>query len=326
VVVQEAPRVVSLRAGQRRTRPARSKVGMREKAVATVMALPVIVPFLVFAVVPLGWLIWEGLTDDNGFTHANFIGLANYRELYHDPQWWQSVTNSAYLAVGSLVIQVPLGIALAIILNRKIRGSGIFRTVFFLPYVIPISVMGVVFGFLFNPVGGVVDSALRSVGLTHSPTDVFADRTSAMLTIIGVNIWAEFGFTMILTLAALQAIPRELYESARLDGANVFQQSIYVTLPMIRPVLNVIFMLGIVDAMRSFDLVKTLTNGGPAGASDVMFTHIYNLFFGTDTGAQPRIGYGSAQAVVASALIGLAVGGYFLLARRALYGSDGPSQ
>ncbi|MEV0714312.1 sugar ABC transporter permease [Asanoa sp. NPDC050611] len=287
--------------------------------------MPVLVTFVVFALLPLLWLVRTSLTNDNGFLAARWVGLDNFREIGTDHAWWQSVFNSLFMAVGTIAVQVPLGVLLAVALDRKLRGRGVFRTVYFLPYIVPISVMGIVFAFIFNPVGGIANNVLSALGAAHEPVDFFGSRLSAMLIIIVVNIWAEFGFTMLLALAALQTIPRELYESAALDGASARQQFLRITLPLMRPVLNIIFLLAIVSSMRSFDLVKTLTNGGPAGASDVMFTHIYDLFFagpGAGGGA-PRIGYASAQAVAASAIIAVVVGLYFAASRRALYGYRG---
>ena len=307
-------------ARRRSTRPGYSG----ERIAGTLMAMPVIALFVVFAFLPLCWLIWESLTNDNGYLPAKFIGLNNFQEILGDELWWHSVANSLFLAVGTIVVQVPLGVVIAAALDRKIRGGGFFRTTYVLPYIVPISIMGIVFSFIFSPVGGIANNVLMSVGVLDQPIDFFGSRTSAMLTIIAVNIWAEFGFTMILALAAMRAIPGDLYESAEIDGASGPQQFRLITLPLMRPILNVIFLLAIVSSMRSFDLVKTLTNGGPAGASDVMFTHLYNLFFGGlgAGGGAPRIGYAAAQSVTASVLIALVVGLYFYASQHAARSSD----
>jgi raffinose/stachyose/melibiose transport system permease protein len=286
----------------------------RERWLASLMALPVIVPFVTFGVLPLIWLIAIGFTDYDGFKRISWVGLANYAEVAGDARWWGSVRNSLILAVGTVAIQVPLGFALALILHGRFRGTTFFRTVFFTPNVVPAAVTGIIVGFLIQPTdSGVFNDLLHNIGLTSSPINFLGDAAAAMVVLILSSAWIEFGFTMVLFLAGLQSIPREIYEAAELDGASSFQRVRFVIFPMLRPIFNVIMLLAIVSVLRSFDIVKSLTNGGPAGATDVMFTHIFNQFFGTSL--QPRIGYAASLAVTASLIIAMVVGAYFWAAR-----------
>lgn len=279
------------------------------------MALPVIIPFLVFGILPLFWLVAVAFTDYDGFLRMNWVGLDNYIEVLGDVRWWATVKNSLIVALGTVAIQVPLGFLLALLLNRKFRGNTAFRTIFFLPYVVPAAISGIVVGFLLQPTRyGVFNDIFLNLGWIDAPVNFLGDGAGALTWIVIVSAWIEFGFTMILFLAGLQSISPEIYEAVELDGASAFQRVRYVVLPMLRSMFNVIMLLAIVSVMRSFDVVKTLTNGGPAGASDVMFTHIYTQFFGVSVA--PRIGYAAALAVTASIIIAIIVALYFVAARK----------
>ena len=270
----------------------------------TLMSLPVLVPFIVFGIVPLVWLLVISVTDYDGFIRMDFVGIENYVELIGDSYWWRSVANTLIIAVCAVAIQLPIGFGLAVVLNAASkRIATTFRTVFFLPYIIPAMICGVLFGFLVGPTRlGIVNDLLMNLGLVESPVIILA------------TAWMEFGFTLLLFHAGLQSVPEELYEAAQLDGASRWRSLTSITLPLLRPIINVILLLAMVSVMKSFDVVKSLTNGGPAGASDVMFTHIYDLFFSQQI--YSRIGYASAVSVVASVIIAVSVGVVFIMIGR----------
>ncbi|WP_277050421.1 carbohydrate ABC transporter permease [Ruania albidiflava] len=303
-----------------RTLPAntrkRSKRTVYRSLWGTAMALPVLVPFITFGIVPLIWLVAISVTDYDGFLRMEFIGLDNYTELLGDTRWWRSVANTLMIAVCAVAIQLPIGFGLAVLLNaasKKIATT--FRTIFFLPYIIPAMISGVLFGFLVGPTRlGIVNDLLMNLGLVDSPITFLGTRFGALAVIVIATAWMEFGFTLLLFHAGLQSVPEELYEAAQLDGASRWRSLVSITLPMLRPIINVILLLAMVSVMKSFDVVKSLTNGGPAGASDVMFTHIYDLFFSQQIYA--RIGYASAVSVVASVIIAVSVGVVFIMIGR----------
>jgi ABC-type sugar transport system permease subunit len=187
-----------------------------------------------------------------------------------------------------------------------------------LPYILPLAVMGSVFTFMLLPVDGLISEALQALQLSDGPVNLLSNRWSALAILILIHTWTDFGFTMILALAAMQTIPKSLYESAELDGAGAFRRFQVITLPMIRGTLSVIFFLAVLSAVRSFDLVKVITGGGPAGSTEVMFTHVFNAFFGgagTSAG-EARIGYGAAGAIVTSLFVMAVVAIRALVIRR----------
>lgn len=288
---------------------------LKEKWIGTLFSLPVLVPFIVFGILPLIWLIAISFTNYDGYLRLDFRGFDNYVTMFGDERWWRSVVNSLVIALGTIAIQVPLAFLLAILLHRKFSGNVVYRTIFFLPYVVPAAVSGIILTYLVQPTRyGVFNDLFLTLGWVDDPVVFLGDGSGAIFWITILAAWSEFGFTMILFLAGLQTISPEIYEASEIDGVNFFQKAWYITLPMIRPIFNIVMLLAIVSAMKVFDIVKTLTNGGPAGASDVMFTYLYNQFFGVTIA--PKIGYAASLAVTASIIIAIVVGVYFFLTRK----------
>jgi raffinose/stachyose/melibiose transport system permease protein len=279
----------------------------RERLVAHLMALPSLLPFLLFHLIPIGWVVYISFTYYDGFSAPVWAGLANYSALLHDMSWWLAVRNTFVFGVGKLLIELPLALLLAVLLNQKIFGSTWLRTCFFLPHTISMMVMGIIFVFIFQPYQGVLNAILLALHVISAPLDYLGQPTSAMLCLIIVGVWSSVGGAMILLLAGLQSISRELCESAALDGAGMLQQLRYITIPLLGPVLRLVILLSIVGTMRSFDLVKILTDGGPYASTEVMFTYIFRYFF-TDSN---QIGYGAALGVTASIIIALVALLYF---------------
>lgn len=265
------------------------------------MAIPALIPFLLFSVLPLLWIFGISFTEYNGIGRPRFIGLENYARVVGDGDWWRVVGQTFLFATGKLVIEIPLALVLAVILNRRFRGSVFFRTVFFLPNVTSVAVMSVVFFFLFRPFNGVFNGMLIGLGILDRPVDFLGNPATALPAVIFVGIWATFGLYMMLFLAGLQAIPEEVMEAAELDGASGWRKLVHMTIPLLGGTFRVVVMLALVFTLRSFDLVKVLTDGGPFGRTDVMFTYIFDYFFTTEFSSQ--FGYGSALGVVAALII-----------------------
>lgn len=265
------------------------------------MALPALLPFVAFSILPILYVIGISFTDYDGITTPEWTGLSNYVTMIHDAIWWQDVRNTFVLAAGKTVIEIPLALLLAVLLNRPIRARSPLISVYFLPHVMSMAVMGVVFYFLFRPINGVINGLLQLVGILSTPVDWLGHGSTAMASIVTVGIWAGFGINTVFFLVGMQTIPREVYESAAIDGATAWQQFRSITLPLLGPIMRIVMMLTIVFSLRSFDLVLTLTGGGPAGETDVMFTYLFTYFFSLDRASQ--YGYGSALGVSASLII-----------------------
>ena len=260
------------------------------------------IPSLILAAMFTFWPIvaswYFSLLDFSGFSTARpFVGLANYRELIRDPFFWRSLGHSFLFMALTVPIRLSLALIVAIILNDKaLRLAALFRTLFFLPVVTTTAVVGILMTFLFSPFNGPVNKTLLALHLIARPVDFLGDPHHALYTIMAVQVWKSFGFSMIYWLAALQSIPGELYEAAKVDGANPWQQFRGITVPLLKPFAVVILLITAVNTLRVFDLVQTMTGGGPFFASEVVETYIYRNAFSVQGGI-PREGYASAVGV-----------------------------
>lgn len=282
-----------------------------ENASAYAMLLPALVPYVAFALLPIGWLVYYSFHRWNGITDPRFIGLDNYRRVARDTEWWNSVVTTLQFTGGRLLLEIPVALALAYVFFRGIRGATLLRTLYFLPFVLSPAIIGIIFGYLFREPGGPFNQLLAVAGL-H--VDFLGDGTNALLSLISVGVWAHLGINMLLFFAGMLSIPRELTESAAVEGAGEWKTFRYVVLPLLMPVARVVILVSIIGILRSFDLVKTLTNGGPAGATDVMFTYIFRFFFEPQT--VPQMGYAAALGVSASIIVGIVSVAYLRLVRR----------
>lgn len=237
------------------------------------------------------FLDWSGFTSDK-----EWIGLENFREIVSDQFFWDAYVRSFLFMLVAVPIQVVLALIVALILNDQSYKLGpFFRTVFFLPVVTSAAIIGIVMRFVFSPFNGPVNKILLETGFASQPIDFLGDPDTALWTIAGVWIWKWFGITMIYWLAALQVVPQDLYEAARLDGAGRWNLHKDITLPMVFPFAVVIVLITIVGSLNVFGLVQTMTQGGPFFASEVMEVFIYRNAFG-ESGI-PRLGYASAAAL-----------------------------
>jgi raffinose/stachyose/melibiose transport system permease protein len=275
----------------------------RENPVAYLMLVPAFVPYTVFALLPIAWLVYYSFHDWNGVTDAEFVGLDNYARVVRDGEWWASVVNTLQFAAGRLLIEVPLGLGLAYVFFRGMRGGTVLRTFYFLPHVLSPAIIGIIFTFFLAQVGGPVNRTLTGIGIVDAPISFLGDAGNALLSLIGVGVWAHIGIIMLLFFAGMTTIPREVMESAAVEGAGEWKTFRHIVLPMLFPVTRVVVLISIIGILRSFDLVKTLTDGGPAGGTEVMFTYLYRYFFEPET--IPQIGYAAALGVTASIVIGI---------------------
>lgn len=278
-------------------------------------------PFLVlyfgFTLWPLVATIYYSLFDWNGAgPPSTFVGAQNYLAIAADPRFWKAVVNTLLFAVGNTVVKLPLALLLAIVLTRRwMWGKRLFRTVFFVPIIVPVALAGIIFTFLLNPSNGALNAVLRDLGLIEEPYDVFANRWTAMTALVLVSVWQVFGQYMVYWMAALQNVPEELYEAADLDGANEWQKLTRITLPVIKPTAVVITLLALINAMHVFGLVVTLTDGGPGDSTNVVSLFIYREAFNNPVGL--RYGYASAAALLFALLAAIFVGAYGVIGRRA---------
>jgi raffinose/stachyose/melibiose transport system permease protein len=269
------------------------KRGRRAWIAVLPFLLPALILYAVFVLFPIVQAVRFSLFKWNGLAPlTDFVGLANYERALADPVFLGAISHN-FLIIGlSLAIQIPFALGLALVLNRRFRGRAVLRLLFFVPYVISEVITGIVWQLLLQPAGP-VDGAMTAVGLGDLYQPWLADPSTVLLALFVIISWKYFGFHMILLLAGLQAIPRDLEEAAAVDGATRGQAIRYVTLPLLGPTLRVSVFLSMIGALQLFDVVWVTTGGGPVNASNTMATYMIDWGF-----KRYQLGYGSAIAVI----------------------------
>jgi raffinose/stachyose/melibiose transport system permease protein len=262
-------------------------------ATIALFVLPALALYGVFVLIPIVQAAHYSLYDWNGLTPlTDVVGLANYGRALADPTFQMAATHNAIIIVLSLALQIPFALAIALLLNRRFPGRAIFRLIFFAPYVVAEVIAGIVWRLLLQP-NGPVDGALTAIGLESLYYPWLADPDTVLWALFVIISWKYFGFHMIILLAGLQGIPRELDEAAAIDGATRRQTLRYVTLPLLGPTIRVSVFLSIIGALQLFDLVWVTTGGGPVHASNTMATYLVDWGF-----ERFQLGYGSAVSVI----------------------------
>jgi raffinose/stachyose/melibiose transport system permease protein len=278
--------------GRRRLRP-----GLRRKTELALLLGPPLALFVGFVLLPIGFAAYDGLFRWSGFGPLGpFAGLHNYALVLSDPVFRQGFLHNLIIVAASIIVQLPLGIGLALLLSRRIRGRALFRTLAFAPFVLPYATTAVMWLLLLQP-GGFVDQIMKDVGLGSLVQLWLANLHLVLYTMIVVLTWQFFGFAMILMMAGLQGIPAELREAAALDGASGWQTTRRITLPLLGPTIRIWMFLSIIGSLQVFDQVWIMTGGGPANASTTMATYLIYRGF-----QSYEFGYGSAVAVIMFAI------------------------
>lgn len=271
---------------------------LRRKYVwAYIFILPQLLYFLLASAYPIvmsyvySFYEWDGLGPP-----TRFIGFANYIELLHDELFWNSFYNALIYGLAATVLTVVFSFLLALVLNDvNMKGRTIYRTLYFLPVVTVSSIIGIMFNNIFG-IQGFTNQFLQSIGLISEPIRFWLDPLLAMIMLILVGTWKHIGVVMIYWLAGLQMIPIDLYEAAKIDGANYWKMLMKITLPLLKPVAATILLLTVGSSLHVFDLVRTLTNGGPYHHTETIELFIYQYAFATQFGGV-RVGYASAAGV-----------------------------
>lgn len=265
--------------------------------------LPALALYVVFLVSPAVQSIGISFTDWNGVSTAPaFVGIDNYVAMFQDPTVLTALKNNAIWSLFTIVVPVVLGLGLALLLNGSSRLMPVLRTVFYMPAVLPLVAVAAIWGWLYDPNQGSINEILRSIGLDALAQPWLGQDSTALGAVIVAGIWVRTGFPMLLYLAALQTIPNELYESARTDGANRWQQFWNVTMPGLRSAHFIVIALSVIESFKVFDLIFAMTNGGPGTSTQVLGTWMYfNVF------QYYNAGYGTAIAVLIT-VVSLAVG------------------
>lgn len=268
---------------------------------------PILILSLAFIYYCIGFTAVISFTDWNGISDSwEWVFLDNYKELLSDKTFWLAVWNNVLFFFGTVFPQALLGFVLAVLLKYRFRGSNVYKTIFFLPIALATSITTAIFRIILNPVTGDLNNLLTSLGMDWAAQAWLGDKKWALFSIIMVNIFQWMGFSMITYYAALMSLPDDVYESAMLDGAGFWRTTFSITLPMVRGTTNLLIILGIVGSLKTFDLVKLLTNGGPGRATTVLNTYLYEKAF-KDFNAGEGAAIGVAILIIALVMAALQV-------------------
>ncbi|MEU4697963.1 carbohydrate ABC transporter permease [Nonomuraea dietziae] len=270
---------------------------------------PATLVILGFSLVPMAWALALSFTDSDLMTPGRNVGLDNYRALLEDPVFFQALRNTGLLLVLYIPASLVAGLLVAVLLNRKVRGIGFYRTCFLVPYIVSATATGLLMGFIFDRDFGLANGLLAKLGLPIQ--GLLSSPSQAMLVLTLIFFWTRFGFSVVIYLAAIQEISREVMEAASIDGAGRWTTFRHIIVPSVRPMTLFLAVWGVIDALQFFDLVMTTTKGGPANATVTIVYYVWQLAFTYSTA-----GYGAAVAYVlfAGTLLLIVVG--LLVARR----------
>ncbi len=266
--------------------------GRRAEALAgAILTLPAVVIFTIFMFIPLVLTLWYSLQRYSGFGSPEFLGLTNYADIFADPTFYRALTNTLAFTVVSVPLGMALGLGAAVLLNRVMPGRTLFRALFYVPVVVSGVAAGVIWLRLFDPIRGILNQLAPAFAL---PTiDWQASAPAALVSVIIVTVWQGMGFGMVVYLAGLQGIPRELYEAAACDGATGFTSFRRITFPLLAPTTFFLLIYSIIVSFQVFDVVYILTRGGPGDATTFLVQYAYDQGFN-----QRRQGYAAAIGVI----------------------------
>lgn len=270
----------------------RRSLGNGRVTAALILLPPALLIFTLFVMLPLGESVWYSFFSWNGYgAPTDFVGLENYQRIAEHSIFHKAVGNTLKIVAISILLQMPLALLLALLIYRKTPTNAVFRLIFFLPFILAEVAAGLIWSFVFDGNYGVTASIAQSFG-TES-FFILADRDWAFVAVMTVIVWKYFGFHMMIYIAALQSVPEDLIEAARIEGAKRRQIVRYVQIPHIMPAIVVSAFFAIIGALQVFDIIIPLTNGGPSNQTHTIVTYLYT--FGL---TRLNIGFGSAVGVI----------------------------
>jgi len=278
-----------------------------------IMLIPALLVLGLVFIYPIARAFWLSWFTENLGTQLQpvFSGLSNYQRMIGDGRFWQSLWNTSVFTIASVVLELLLGLGVALVLNKSFFGRGVVRTIAIIPWALPTAVMGLAWAWIFNDQYGVVNDLLLRLGLIETGINWLGTPTLAMIALIVADVWKTTPFISIILLAGLQSISEDLYEAHRLDGASPWQSFRQITLPLLMPQILIALLFRFAQSFGVFDLVQVMTGGGPAGSTETVSIYIYSTVM-----RYLDFGYGAALVVVTFLLLVLAVAAISLLLKR----------
>lgn len=264
--------------GKGKKRAVKEKYSRKENMMGFLFILPAMIPLLVFWIIPIIWSGGLSFTDwDMMSENIQFMGLKNYTSLLKDPNFGKVLWNTLVFALGSTVPSIVIGLLVALAMNGARRGTGIYRTVIFAPYITPMVAVSVVWSWIFEPRVGILNFVLELFGLPGSQWTQSSE--TAMLSVLIVTVWKSIGWTMIFYMEAIRKVPQNLLEAAAIDGANSFWRFWKIIIPMISPTTFFLVIMSTISSLQAYDQIQVLTQGGPAGATRTLLYYYYQEAF-----------------------------------------------
>lgn len=279
----------------------RLRARTKESLWAIALLMPFLIGLVLFTIGPLLAAIGISFTNWSLISAPTWAGLGNFKQLFSDPVFLEAWKNTAYYTLVAVPGAIVLGLGLALLLNQKIRGAGVFRVLFFLPMTVGIVASGLLWAWMFTPQYGIVNYVLHFFGI--GPIPWLTSSSTAMLAVICVGVWKTLGFNIIIFLAGLQTIPSELYEAAAIDGAGEFRKLRNITLPMLSPTLFFATLIGLIFSFQVFEQTYVMTQGGPGNSTLTIIYYIYQEGF-----SYLRMGYASAASVTFILVVAILTG------------------
>lgn len=289
---------------------------MGTKAIQRAQAWGLVAPMLVVMALitawPLAKTVWLSLTDTAvGADEVHWVWLGNYANAWMDPEFRAALGRTLYFTAVSVVLEVLAGISVGVLLNQQFKGRAVLRALLILPWALPTIVNATMWRLIFGPEYGALNAALTQTGLMADYTSWLGDPDYAIHMVILADAWKNYPFIAIIVLAALQGIPEDLFEAARIDGATALQRFRYITLPGIAASLSVAIVLRTIDAFKVFDILYVMTKGGPADTTKTMSFVVYQEAF-----SFLRMGSGAAYAILMAAIAGVLITVYLTIVSR----------
>jgi len=276
----------------------RKPLNRRELAAGLIFLAPSLIILILFIFLPVFWAFRLSFTSWEARSTANaFVGAANYIDLLGDPGFWNTIKNTAYFTLLKIPADMVLSLGIALVLNQKLRGIGLFRTVYFLPVITSVVAAAAIWRVIYNPSFGLANSLLEALG--WSAQRWLRDPRLAMPSVALVALWKGLGYDIVIFLAGLQGIPRIYYEAAEIDGATTWQRFRHITLPLLSPVTFFVLVIGIINSFKVFSQIHVLTpDGGPLNSTEVIVFYLYRLAF-----QQFKFGQAAAVAFILFAIV-----------------------
>lgn len=267
---------------------------LSDKKAIFIFILPALILFMAIIIMPIFMSGYYSLNEWDGIGDKVFIGLDNYKELFltNSDNFWRAVKNSLIFAAGSVFIQLPISLTLALILSRGVKGERFYISVYFIPVLISTVVIGQLWMKIYNPQYGLLNTILRQLGLDALAKNWLGDTKTVMAAVIIPVLWQYIGYHMLLMYASIKSISGDIFEAAKIDGANAVQTAFRITIPLMKPIIKVCVTFAVVGSLKNFDLVYVMTNGGPAGFSQLPSTLMVETIF-----SRNMYGYGSSMAI-----------------------------